>query len=197
MDIKEIKKLYINEKQTVKEVAGKLGLTFWQVYDIMRENNIPRRDYSETNYVKYDRYKPKFFVKQKVSAQDECLKIAGAMLYWGEGAKKGFGIDFANSDPEMIKLFLKFLRQICGVSESRLRVYLYAHEHQNLKDLKDYWNKVTKIPLTQFSKPYIRKANPNLSGRKMPKGLVHIRYYDKKLLQLVLSWINNYKGSFI
>ncbi len=192
MAIKEIKNLYVDEKYTVREVADKLGLSYWTVYNEMIKNDIPRRGPSEANYINYDKYKPKFSLRERSNTEDEYLKIAGIMLYWGEGLKKGDGIDFANSDPEMIKIFLRFLRQICGINESRLRVYLYAYEDQDIENLKNFWNKVTQISLTQFSKPYVRKGNVNLSGRKMPMGLIHIRYYDKKLLQTVLNWIEEY-----
>jgi hypothetical protein len=39
------------------------------------------------------------------------------MLYWGEGAKSTIcGVDFANSDEKMIKIFLNCLRNIYQVS---------------------------------------------------------------------------------
>jgi len=59
------------------------------------------------------------------------------MLYWAEGfqSEKAKMIDFANSKPEMISLFLKFLRQICGIDENRLRAYLYCYENQSPQKL--------------------------------------------------------------
>jgi len=196
MDQRKIENLYIKEKQTVKEIAEKLNLSFWKVYCSMRESNIPRRSYSEANYVKYSKCKAGFKIKDEIDTKDELLKIAGVMLYWAEGCKGGFGIDFANSDSSMVKMFLLFLRIICGVAEDRLRVYLYAFEGQDLEELKSYWFSVTKIPLNQFTKPYVRKIRSSSNGRIMPNGLIHIRYYDKKLLQLILKWIDEYKSSF-
>ena len=197
MNIDKIKDLYQNKNYTVKEIADKLGISFWKVYESMRKNSIPRRNYSEANYVKYDRYNPRFTIKENIDFKDGLLKISGVMLYWAEGYKGGFGVDFANSDPEMIKLFLSFLRNICGINETRLRVYLYTHEGQDIEDLKRFWNKITKIPLDQFSKPYIKKVNgASNKSDKMPNGLIHIRYHDKKLLNLILDWINEYISSF-
>jgi hypothetical protein len=65
----------------------------------------------------------------------------------------------------MIKIFLRFLREICGVHEKRLRIYLYTHSGKHIEDLKKYWSDLTKIPTEQFTKPYIRKGNANLSTR--------------------------------
>ena len=124
------------------------------------------------------------------------LKIAGIMLYWAEGTQDGCTVDLANSNPWIIKVFLKFLREICGVDERRLRVYLYAYEYQNIEELKGYWAKVTGINIDRFTKPYIRQGNINKSGRKMHYGLVHIRYNDKKLLGIIRNWINKYTEEY-
>ena len=118
------------------------------------------------------------------------------MLYLAEGAKGRATVDFANSDPYTIKIFLEFLRKICGISEQRLRVYIYAYSYHNIDEIKQYWSNVAKIPQSQFTKPYIRKGNPNLSGRKMTYGLIHIRYNDKRLLQQILKWIEQYVNRY-
>ncbi len=190
--IKEIKNLYLDEKRTVKEIADELGISFWKVYSLMQRNHIPRRGCSEANYLHYDRYKAKFFIKKNIDTKNEYLKIAGIMLYWAEGTKQGDTVDFANSDPQMIKIFLRFLREICGIAESRPRIYLYAFSDQNIEELKKYWSKVTQIPLAQFTKPYIRKFKPNLKDRRMPYGLIHVRYNDKRLLARIRSWQKDY-----
>lgn len=92
----------------------------------------------------------------------------------------------------MIKIFLKFLREVCGVDEKRLRVYLYCYSDQSIEILLNYWYKLTNIPKSQFSKPYIRNDFlPEKSG-KMKYGLVHIRYADKKLLYQIDNWIKEY-----
>lgn len=187
-----IESLYCDKKYTIKEMANYLNISFWSVYNIMRKYNISRRDRSEAGYNFY-KIKPQFELKSNLSISDEKLKIAGIMLYWAEGTLKGSTVDFANSNPEMIQIFLKFLREICGVSKDRLRVYLYTYTYQNLEAIKKYWRKATGIPLRQFTKPYIRTGNSNLSGRKLPFGLIHIRYNDKKLLGLIKSWIEEYK----
>jgi hypothetical protein len=194
--IKEIKNLYLDEKHTVKQIADELGISFWKVYGLMQRNNIPRRRSSEANYLHYDKCKARFFIKKNIEIKDEYLKIAGIMLYWAEGTKLRDVVDFANSDPRMIKIFLKFLREICGIAESRLRIYLYAFSDQNVEELKEYWSKLTQVPLSQFTKPYIRKVNPDLKDRRMPYGLVHVRYNDKRLLERIKAWQKDYIESF-
>ena len=191
LDRDRIKELYWNKKYNVKEIAKKLGVSFWTVYNSMNQYKIVRRDRSEANFV-VNRYKPQFMPKDNLTFKEEYLRIAGIMLYWAEGTLRGGIVDFANSNPEMIRIFLRFLREICGVKEERLRIYLYAYSYQDIKAIKRYWHRVTEIPISQFTKPYVRKDNPNLSRRKLPYGLVHVRYNDKRLLELIKNWRNEY-----
>lgn len=191
LDLMRVKNLYLKEKYSIKEIAEKLGVSFWSVYSFMNKNDIERRLPSEVNYAT-NKDKPQFKIKQKLNTLEQKLKIAGIMLYWAEGTLKGATVDFTNCNSQMIIIFLKFLREICGVNEERLRVYLYAYSHHKLEKLKTYWNKITGIPLYQFTKPYIRKDNPNLSQRKLPYGLIHIRYNDKRLLATIKFWIDEY-----
>ncbi len=191
ISLSRIKTLYWDREYNVKEIAEKLGISMWSLYNLMNKNNIPRRLPSEYNYIT-NKDKPKFEIKGDLNLGEQQLKIAGIMLYWAEGTLKGQTVDFSNSNPEMVKIFLKFLREICGVSEKRLRLYLYAYSYQDLKTIKEYWHKVTNIPLNQFTKPYVRKGNLNISKRKLPYGLVHVRYNDKKLLTAIESWIRDH-----
>jgi len=192
----EIKELYWNKNYKVNEIAEKLNISFWKLYNFMDKNNISRRNRSEAGFL-LNSLKPQFKTKENLTIAEEKLKIAGIMLYWAEGTLRGNTVDFANSNPNMIKIFLKFLRQICGISEERLRVYLYAYSHCDLEKIKKYWSKITKIPLSQFTKPYIREGNLNITHRKLPFGLVHIRYNDKRLLKIIDCWINDYRNNVL
>lgn len=194
-EIERVKNLYINERLGVREVAERMGVSFWRVYDFMRQHEIPRRRGSEQNYATY-KHKPQFSLRQALTREDEQLRIAGVMLYLGEGAKRGGVVDFSNCDPDLIKVFVTFLRRVCGISESRVRAYLYAYADQDIGQLQAYWSEATKIPLHQFIKPYVRQLTPNLSRRKMPFGLLHIRYSDTRLLQLILRWGQEFAKSW-
>ncbi len=196
LNVERVNTLYWEEKNTIEEIANKLNISYWALYNFMKRYNISRRDSSEANY-NFNRLKPQFEIRANLSIADEKLKIAGIMLYWAEGTLRGNTVDFVNSNPYMVRIFLRFLRQICGVDQKRLRLYLYAYSYQDMNKTKKYWHKVTRIPLNQFTKPYIRKGNLNISNRKLPYGLIHIRYNDKKLLKLIEGWIKDYKDSVL
>ncbi len=196
LTINLIKELYYNQELTTKEIARKLKVKPWKVWEFMVKEKIPRRTLSEVNFLRYKDERGTFSLKKKLSLREEKLKVAGIMLYWAEGArfneKTSKIVDFTNSNPEMIKIFLEFLRIICGVEEKRLRVFLYCYSNQDIEKLKKYWYKLTNISLKQFTKPYVRKSFSLEKNNKMKYGLIHIRYGEMKLLLQIEKWIQEY-----
>src|SRR5690606_26697928 len=75
------------------------------------------------------------------------LLIAGTALYAGEGAKTGNSVRFANSDPRMIALFLRWFRHFFDVAEHKLRARLYLHAHLDLDVAEAFWAALTGIPV--------------------------------------------------
>lgn len=70
--------------------------------------------------------------------------LAGILLYWAEGSKeKEYGtttsIKFSNSDPLMLVLFRKWLKEFHFVSNEQIKYELYIHEKSDLESAKRYW----------------------------------------------------------
>ncbi len=187
--LQKIKQLY-DSGLSVKDVAQKLGHTHGAINNAMRRNNIPRRTAAQTNKIKFYNSPFSFTPKQNLTTQEEKLKVAGLMLYWAEGFKKNneHVVDFANSDSKMIKLFCKFLRKIYQIEEEKLSAYIYCYPSHNIKKLIKYWSNLTQIPSNQFTKPYIRSDGGQIRD-KMKHGLLHIRYFDKRLIELIMKEI--------
>lgn len=196
-DISRIKDLYYSKDLCMREIALSLGVSLNAVTYFMRRYNLDRRTLQEASSLQFSRKAPSFTMNSIKSKRIRGLAIAGAMLYWSEGYKgpKSTGLDFANSDPEMIKTFLSFLRGVYVLDERKLRVLLYCYADQDVEQLKRYWQKLTLIPLSQFSKPYVRH-DFRINARKMEYGLIHIRYADKKILRSVLELIKNFHEEF-
>lgn len=197
LSVSLVKELYYQKKLSAFEIGKIINRNESTVYKFMKRNSLPRRTFREANEIKFNKKPLTYLVKQNLSPEEEKLKIAGIMLYWAEGTKininkKRLIVEFTNSDSKMIKLFLKFLREICGVDEKRLRVYLYCYANQNIEELKRYWYEITKIPFAQFTKPYVREDFILEKSEKMKYGLVHIRYSDKKLLLQIEKWVKQY-----
>lgn len=110
------------------------------------------------------------------------LKIICAMIYWCEGAKtvNDSSFMFANSDPELMALFLKLLRRCFKIDETKFRVLLHLHHYHSEDEQLRFWSKVTNIPKSQFLKSY-SKTNTGKNKRRGYQGCVSLRYHGVAL----------------
>jgi len=189
--LEKLKSLY-DSGFSMREVGEYFGKSTRSIYCAMKRQNIVRRPSSQTRSKQFELSPLSFNEKLNLTSDEQLLNVAGLMLYWGEGAKKNTKrVDFANSDPDMILIFLKFLRQIYQIDESRFRIYLYTYRSLPTHQLISYWSNITNIPVSQFSKPYIR-AKSELKHDKMQYGLIHIRYSDIRLFRKIMDGIKDY-----
>src|SRR3989344_9286503 len=140
---RKVKRLYA-KGLSGSEISEKVDIHIRQVYRILEKLGVSRRTSAEQNKIRFLRSPSSYKFKENCLSKDRDLLIAGLMLYYGEGAKTNRTVDFANSDVRMLKIFIKFLRVICGVQEKRLRFYLYYFSDQDPKKLINFWSKELK-----------------------------------------------------
>lgn len=185
-EIQKLQSLY-NSGLSMREVGVSYGKSVRAIVSTMKRHNIPRRPSSTTRTYQFNKSPLSFVVKNDLSQQEKLLKAAGLMLYLGEGAKSPNGqVNFTNTDPDSIDIFLRFLRKIYNTDESRLRCRLYCYSNQNLDHEINYWSKLTNIPAHQFTKPYVTKPKGQ-KHVKITHGVCHIVYSDTRLLAQILQ----------
>lgn len=178
-------------------VAERHKVSLNAVTYVLRTTKTPRRSLSEASKITFANKKASYSIRRTSSARRRELDLIGAMLYWAEGYKRetASGLDFVNSDCEMAMLFWKFLKSRYVLDNNRLHFSIYHYSDQDLSALTDFWSTYLKVDKCLFKNSY-RKENPNTAARKLPYGVLHIRYTDKKLLWDVLSLIKSYKVEF-
>jgi len=129
----------------------------------------------------------------------EELKIIGIILYLGEGAKTNKGtVSVANSDPAVIKIMVRFLKEVCKVPENKLHGHIHTFEHANVELTEKYWSKTTGIPRKQFYKTYIKPSSASLQKRKtLPFGTFDLSVSNTKLFLTIMGWIERIKELII
>jgi transcriptional regulator with XRE-family HTH domain len=119
------------------------------------------------------------FAKSKVAEA-----VILSMLYECEGGKSERGMRFANSDTNLVSLFLATLRSVFDIDESRLMIRLHIHDNQDEIKLKKLWSNVTKIPLSQFYKSFQKPSN-HLYKKDGYNGCVHLSYGDSHVVRVI------------
>lgn len=127
------------------------------------------------------------------------LKMIGLGLYWGEGAKTMKGMArVSNSDPTIIKLAMRFFREVCEVPNDRFRGHIHIHSKEAVVDAERYWSQITGIPISQFYKTYTIKSKSSKNLRQtLQYGTLDIGVCDTKLLLKILGWIEGVKKQLI
>ncbi len=86
--------------------------------------------------------------------------IAGIALYWAEGTKKKREIAFCNSDPKMIQFMINWLKCNFNIPTERLSCYVGINKIHKKREkiVKNYWSKMSGIPISQFTKTSLKKV---------------------------------------
>ncbi|MER6268716.1 hypothetical protein ACWCYL_09290 [Streptomyces sp. 900105755] len=95
---------------------------------------------------------------------DRELFIAGVALYWAEGSKdkpyrRTEVLQFINSDPNVIKLFLGWL-DLLEVTRDRLTLRVSIHETADVQAAEEFWADVTGVEASAFSRATLKKHSP-------------------------------------
>lgn len=163
-----------------------------------------KRNILQTHEAQKRAYQTRNNAKQnigKISGRD--LFLIGVALYWAEGYKKpmvrngriitSHYVGFTNSDPLLIALFLRFIREICEVPEEKIKANLRIFEHQNETYLLDFWQKTSRISISKFGKVY-KGVSISSQGKKpyniLPYGTFQVRISDTPLYHKIMGWID-------
>ncbi len=145
-----------------------------------------------------------FNLRQKITAtaqkeiskySSEELKLIGAALYWAEGYRQSRNLFiFSNCDPDMVKLMMKFLREICKVPAEKLRGGVNIHPTLDSDKAQKYWSNVSGIPGRQFHQPHVSVSRASQQKRQtLPYGTFRIVVSDVILCSKIKGWIEGLK----
>lgn len=104
------------------------------------------------------------------------LWILGIGLYIGEGSKTTETIRIVNSDPLVIRLAVRWLKDACGVDDDNITVSLHLYPDNDVDTCKVYWQNITNLPLDNFRwVSVVNRENKRKSAKgKLPYGTAHI-----------------------
>lgn len=181
--------MYFKQNLTLKEIGKIYNITHSAVAKKMDICGLKRRDRSESTYAFYN--KTECF--HMTSKGHNLLKNIGLMLYWCEGThytrknKNDGTLAFTNTNVDMLRIWLKFLRNICSLDRRKIKIRIYIHRNQDKAALRKYWSKTLKIPICNFENVSYTKKN---STKPWYKGTVKIKVHNIKLFNIIKSMIS-------
>jgi transposase-like protein len=127
------------------------------------------------------------------------LHAAGCMLYWAEGWKTRNQVHFSNSDPEMVRLFVAFLRRFFDVraEDIRLTCNLFADHTERQREIEAFWLRVSGLPegsLCQSIVNVYSKYSLKKRRNKLPYGTCRVVVNRTSVAQSILGAIQEYGG---
>jgi transposase len=127
---------------------------------------------------------------EAASLLDDAQWTAGTVAYWAEGSK-GKELCFTNSDPDMIRLFMVWVRRYLDVAHSDITIRLHLHTGQDEIERRRFWSRETGIPDHQFRAGFVKPEGTGHRKNHLYAGTAVIRIARSgALLQRVLGWID-------
>jgi transcriptional regulator with XRE-family HTH domain len=106
---------------------------------------------------------------------DREILIAGALAYWCEGSKtktyrrSSDRVIFMNSDPGLIRFFLRFLTA-AGVAREDMVFRVCIHETADVDAAQRFWLAVTDADSCQFRSPTLKRHTPTTVRKNVGDG---------------------------
>jgi transcriptional regulator with XRE-family HTH domain len=212
----EARRLRRNDGLPIKEIARRLGVSRSSVSLWVRDIELTeaqRRKLLSMNPA-YNRqllgqtvWAEECRRRRRAAQEDGCsaaqrgdpLHVAGCMLYWAEGAKHRNSVRLSNSDPEVVKVFVRFLRTFFDVRDEDIRVTcnLFADHADRQFEIEQFW--LDTLELTRVS---LCKSTVNVYSRhtqrkrlnKLPYGTCRVVVSRTAIVQRIYGSIQEYAG---
>jgi hypothetical protein len=126
------------------------------------------------------------------------LHLAGCMLFWAEGSKHRNRVTLTNSDPDLLALFVRFLRECYCVPAERIALCVNCHLNNGLElaEIEDWW--LARLGLPALS---LRKATVNTPSRAsrwrrnvLLYGTAQVTVNSTVIVQSIYGAIQQYAG---
>lgn len=193
-----LEKLY-KSGMSMTEMSQKYKCSVNKIVYWMRKYGIVRRTHSESSYLKHNPNGDPFKIKNKLTRADMFLFGLGIGIYWGEGSKSPevSSLRITNTDPDLIRIFLRFLTDILGLDKKRFSYSIICFNDIDPRAPRAYWADQLKISPDRFGKiTIIPKQGKGTYKRKSRHGVCIVQGNNVKLKKFVFERINDLRNEY-
>lgn len=133
--------------------------------------------------------------KDALNISEKDLWLIGTILYWAEGTKQkrhnvSQRVSFGNSDPKMIVIFDRWIKEICGQKQESLVYMIYIHRTGDKERAKRFWENLLHITVDNI---YFKNHNPKTNRKNIQENYYGLFRIDVKrstdLNRKIHGWI--------
>jgi hypothetical protein len=120
----------------------------------------------------------------------------GCMLYWAEGSKyMRTKMDFANSDPVMHQVFIRFLREELLIHDEiiKIRIHCHTQDEEEISRIKHFWLDILQLPEAILERINYKQGSDKSINRLL-NGVCSICVYRVEIVQHIFGAIQEYGG---
>ena len=170
----------------IRKILGvsKSTLSYWlREFPLSEERMRELRDWNQKrieNYIATRKKKKEELLKQVYDTEKKTilpisereLFVSGLFLYWGEGGKRmNAEISISNTNPAVIKAFMRWAEQALGVDRERIVIKLQLYSDMDAQKETEVWAKTLDVPISRFRRPYFKTSK--FSSLTYKRGFGH------------------------
>jgi hypothetical protein len=132
--------------------------------------------------------------RQKAHEGSE-LHLMACILYWAEGAKARNNLRFTNTDPYMLRLFMRFLREEMMIEEGLVSLQIFHHtiDTNEIARIHQYWIDWLELPQDTHVNMQLKHGTQSRKRRYL-NGICAIDLNRTEVLQHIYGAIQQYIG---
>jgi transcriptional regulator with XRE-family HTH domain len=136
---------------------------------------------------------------RELARRGDPLHLAGCMLYWAEGSKSRNQLQFVNSDPDMARFFVTFLRTYFNLRDEEIRITcsLFADHLRRQQEIERFWLDRLRLPNSSLCKSRVNvysKYSKKRRTNRLPYGTCRVAVSRTRVVQSIFGSIQEYAG---
>lgn len=123
------------------------------------------------------------------------LWLAGVILYWAEGSKSSGHVAMANSDPRVLRLFIRW--SIAFLHPAGFSLHLHLHEGNDEGASRAFWVDETGLTEANFHKTFIKPKGTGHRKNHLAHGICTVKVRRAAdAWNVIMEWIDGLSDSF-
>ena len=185
-----LERLYGEEKKSVSAIVKLFGCSEHKINYWIRRFAIPKRSISESVYLHYNPHGDPFRFYEPKTLDEAFLFGMGLGLYWGEGTRRNKNqVRLGNTDPNLIKVFMKFLERVYGVPREKLKFGLQIFSDMAPDAARLFWEQELGVSSDQFYKLVVTPARSLGTYREKTRyGVLTVHFNNTKLRNILVDY---------